>query len=141
MQWVRGGRSSACFEFLALTLEVKDQAFNLHSLREPLDGRGFWRRVCSWRAEAAIRNAINETLRQMRATLAVIELYGPDEVASAAHRVERACLDLTMCAEGWVRTSGLPQFDWNTELSTVQRAREEFAAAVRPHLNATGASR
>jgi hypothetical protein len=137
MQWVRGDRSSACLEFLALTLEVKDQAFNLHCLREPLGGRGFWRRVRSWRAEAEIGNAIHETLRQMRATLAVIELYGPDEVASAAHRVERACLALTMCAEGWVRTSGLPQFDWNTDLSTVQLAHEEFAAAVRPHLNSS----
>jgi hypothetical protein len=138
MQWVRGGRSSAFFEFLALTLEVKDQAFNLHSMREPLGGRGFWRRMRSRRAEAEIRIAIHETLRKMRATLAVIEMYGPDEVSNAAHRVERACVNLTMCAEGWVRDSGTPQFDWNADLSTVWRAREEFATAARPHLNSLG---
>ncbi|WP_329266564.1 hypothetical protein [Streptomyces sp. NBC_01451] len=137
-QWVRSGRGSACFEFLALTLGMTDQAFKLHSWRELLGRRrSLWEKIRTRRAEAKVETAIDETLRQMRATLAVLDLYGPDEVAIAAHRVERACVNLHMCCGGWTRLPPLAPFDWNTDLSAVLRAREEFSQAARPYLNTT----
>ncbi|WP_193486855.1 hypothetical protein [Streptomyces anthocyanicus] len=136
MQWVRSDRGSACFEFLALSLDLADQAFRLHSWREPLGRRrNTWDRMRTRRAEAKVENAVSATLSQMRATLAVLELYGPDEITSAAHRVERACVNLSMSVEGWVRDPHLPQFDWNTDLSAVRRARADFSEAARPHLD------
>ncbi|MFG2862288.1 hypothetical protein [Streptomyces sioyaensis] len=136
MQWVRSKKSNAYAAFVALTLEFQDQAFHIHCrYQDPAFPPTALQRWHNRKTKSEDSRALHGTFKALRDTLAVVELYGPSEVADTARELERACATLSMTAEGWVRAPGLPPFDWNTDLTAVQQARERFAEAARPHLD------
>ncbi|MFF4605845.1 hypothetical protein ACFY12_24275 [Streptomyces sp. NPDC001339] len=135
MHWVRARRDNAYTAFLALAIELQSRAFDVQTLRERRAARysAPWGRTR--RARTDKERAVSETLAHMRDTLAVVEMYGPRDVAEAARSLERACVTLSMSAEGWTRDPELPPFDWNTDNAAVRRARQQFADAARPYLD------